>query len=163
MDTKEAATGDQIQLQPGTKDRLERLGTLMGVPLPMLASHAVEDWLAQQERTLALIETLGDAVGSDMGVRLKQMLRTGLFARQQKMAGGPVLTEGQITAIAEQEDLSTAAAAGLGGALLESKEGLLEIARLIGQNAQHARARGQSGKAEEVEGVLAHFKRLHFR
>jgi hypothetical protein len=51
---------EQIPLQAGIKDRLERLSTLMGVPPLALASHATQSWVAEQERTLALIESLGD-------------------------------------------------------------------------------------------------------
>jgi hypothetical protein len=93
-----------------------------------------------------------------MGSRLKEMLRTGLFARQQKMAGGPELTEGEVGAIAEQENLSTTAAAGLGGALLQSREGVREIERFIHENIQDAKARGQSEKATGLEGILDRFK-----
>ena len=38
----------------------------MGVPSATMASHAIERWLAEQERTLALIESLGDPVGGEM-------------------------------------------------------------------------------------------------
>jgi len=77
---------DPSQLRPaGMKERLERISTLTGVPAATLASFAIRSWVAQQERTLALIEGLGDAVGGEMGPRLKEMLRTGLFARQQEI------------------------------------------------------------------------------
>jgi hypothetical protein len=159
MTTREPATERQIPLQAGISDRLERLSTLMGVPSLTMASHAIERWVAEQERTLALIESLGDPVGGAMGARLKDMLRTGLFARQQQMAGGPELTEAEVGAIAEQENLSTTAAAGLGGALLQSREGLLEIERFIHQNIQHARVQGQSERATDLEGILDRFKK----
>jgi hypothetical protein len=161
MTTREQATEGQIPLQAGIRDRLERLTTLMGVPSLTLASHAIEHWVAEQERTLALIESLGDAVGGEMGPRLKEMLRTGLFGRQQYMAGGPELTEAEVGAIAEQENLSTTAAAGLGGALLQSKEGLREIERLIRENIEKAKAQGQSEKAEDLERILVRFKKVH--
>jgi hypothetical protein len=159
MTTREPATKRQIPLQAGISDRLERLSTLMGVPSLTMASHAIERWVADQERTLALIESLGDPVGGEMGARLKDMLRTGLFARQQQMAGGPELTEGEVGAIAEQENLSTTAAAGLGGALLQSREGLREIERFIHENIENAKAQAQSEKAKELEGILDRFKK----
>jgi hypothetical protein len=161
MTTREPATEGQIPLQAGIKDRLERLSTLMGEPSLTLASHAIQSWVAQQERALALVESLGDAVGGDMGLRLKEMLRTGLFGRQQNMAGGPELTAHEVGAIAEQENLSTTAAAGLGGALLQSKDGLREIQRLIQENVETAKSQGESEKAEDLERILVRFKRVH--
>jgi hypothetical protein len=159
MTTREQATEGQIPLQAGIWDRLERLRALMGVPSVTMASHAIERWVAEQERMLALIESLGDPVGGEMGARLKEMLRTGMFARQQQMAGGPELTEAEVGAIAERENLSTSAAAGLGGALLQSREGLREIERFIHQNIQHARVQGQSERATDLEGILDRFKK----
>ena len=161
MTTREPATEGQIPLQAGIEDRLERLSTLMGVPPLTLASHAIGRWVAEQERALALIESLGDAVGGEMGLRLKEMLRTGLFARQESMAGGPELTAAEVGAIAEQENLSTTAAAGLGGALLQSTQGLREIERLIRENIESAKAQGQSEKAEDLERILVRFKKVH--
>ena len=140
--------------------RLERLSALMGVPPLTLASHAIQSWVAEQERTLALIERLGDDVGGKMGSHLKQMLRAGLYGRQQ-ILDGPELTEGEVDAIAEQEGLSTAASAGLGGALLQSREGLREIERLIHENAKKAKAQGQPEKAEQLEHILIRFKKAH--
>jgi hypothetical protein len=131
----------------------------MGVPSATMASHAIERWVAEQERTLALIESLGPPVCGEMGSCLKEMLRTGLFARQQKMAGGPELAEAEVGAIAEQENLSTTAAAGLGSALLQSKEGIREIERFIHENIENAKARGQSEKAKDLEGILDRFKK----
>jgi hypothetical protein len=159
MTTREPATEEQLPLEAGIRDRLERLSALLGVPSATMASHAIERWVAEQERTLALIESLGAPVGGEMGSRLREMLRTGLFARQQKMAGGPVLTEAEVDAIADQENLSTTAAAGLGGALLESKEGIREIERFIHENIENAKAQGQSEKAEDLERILDRFKK----
>jgi len=133
----------------------------MGVSPLALASHAIQSWVAEQERALALIESLGDAVSGDMGPRLKEMLRTGLFGRQQNMAAGPELTAAEVGAIAEQENLSTTAAAGLGDALLQSKEGLREIERLIRGNIENANAQGQSEKAEDFERILVRFRKVH--
>ena len=159
MTTREPVTEGQIRLEAGIRDRLERLSAVMGVPSATMASHAIERWLAEQERTLALIESLGDPLGGEMGSRLREMLRTGLFARQQKMAGGPELTEAEVGAIAEQENLSTTAAAGLGSALLQSKEGIREIERFIHENIENAKAQGQSERAKELEGIFDRFKK----
>jgi hypothetical protein len=160
MTTRGPATGARISLGPGIEDRLERLSTLMDVPPLTLASHAIQSWVAEQERTLALIESLGDDVGGEMGSYLKKMLRAGLYGRQQ-ILDGPELTEGEVDAIAEQEGLSMAASAGLGSALLQSREGLREIERLIHENAKEAKAQGQSEKAEHLEGILIRFKKAH--
>jgi 2-hydroxychromene-2-carboxylate isomerase len=159
MTTRAPASEEQLPLEAGIRDRLERLSALLGVPSATMASHAIEHWVAEQERTLALIESLADPVGGEMGSRLREMLRTGLFARQQKMAGGPVLTEAEVDAIADQEKLSTTAAAGLGGALLQSKEGIREIERFIHENIENAKAQGQSEKAKDLERILDRFKK----
>jgi hypothetical protein len=158
MTTREPTTEEQIPLAAGTKDRLDRLSALMGVPSLTMASHAIERWVAEQERTLALIEGLGGPMGGEMGSHLREMLRVGLFARQQGMAGGPELTAAEVSAIAEQENLSPTAAAGLGSALLQSREGIREIERFIHENVESAKAQGQSEKAEVLEGILARFK-----
>jgi hypothetical protein len=161
MTIRHSANDGEIPLQAGIRQRLERLSELMGVPLVTLASHAIAIWVAQQERTLALIESLGAAVGGEMGTRLKAMLRTGLFARQQDIADRLKLTEAEVGAIAEQENLSTIAAAGLGAALTQSKEGLREIERLVRENIEKAKSQGQAEKAKDLEVVLAHFLEMH--
>ena len=137
---------------------MDRLSAQMGVPFLTMASHAIERWVAEQERALALIEGLGGPAGGEMGSHLRKMLRVGLFARQQQMAGGPELTAAEVGAIAERENLSTSAAAGLGGALLQSTEGLREIERFIHENIENAKAQGQSEKARDLEGILDRFK-----
>jgi hypothetical protein len=55
----------------------------------------------------------------------------------------------------------TIAAAGLGGALLQSKDGLREIQRLLQENVENAKAQGESEKAEDLERILVRFKRVH--
>jgi hypothetical protein len=75
------------------------------------------------------------------------------------MAGGPALTAAEVGAIAEQENLSATAAAGLGGALLGSKEGIREIERFIHENIANAKAQGQSERASDLEGILERFKK----
>ena len=99
--TRGPASGARISIRPGIKDRLERLSTLMGVLPSTLASHAIQSWVAEQERTLALIESLGDDVGGEMGSHLKKLLRAGLYGRQQ-ILDGPELGEGEVDAIAER-------------------------------------------------------------
>jgi hypothetical protein len=161
MTTRKPTVKWQIPLQVGTRDRLERLSTLLHVPPQTMASHAVESWVAEQERTLALIESLGEPVAGEMGARLKEMLRTGLFARQQRLPGGRELTDAEVGAIADQENLSTTAAAGLGSALLQSEEGLREIERFIYEYIETTKVQGQSEKAEDLERILRRFRNTH--
>jgi hypothetical protein len=123
-----------------------------------MASHAIERWVAEQERALALIESLGVPVEGEMGSRLREMLRTGLFARQQRMPGGPELSAAEVGAIADRENLSTSAAAGLGSALLQSKEGIREIERFIHEGIENAKAQGQSERVKDLESVLDRFR-----
>ena len=54
--------------------------------------------------------------------------------------------------------MAYAAAAGLGSALLQSKEGIHEIERFIHENIENAKAQGQSEKAKDLEGILDRFK-----
>jgi hypothetical protein len=161
MAIRDSGNDGAIPLQAGIRQRLERLSGLMGVPPVTLASHAIAIWVAQQERTLALIESLGIGVGGEMGKSFKEMLRTGLFARQQDIADRLQLTEAEVGAIAEQESLSASAAAGLGAALVQSKEGLREIERLIRENIEKAKMQGQAEKAKALEVVLARFLEMH--
>ncbi len=144
------------------EERLGRLAELMGVPSATLGAFALESWVAQQERTLAFIETIGDKVEGEIGVRLKAMLRTGMFARQENMPDRPELTTNEIGAIAEHEQMSQNSAAGLGTALLQSDEGISEIARFIRENIEDARFNGRNGKAEGLEGILERFRETRF-
>jgi predicted DNA-binding protein len=148
----------EIRVSAEVKERLRRLGKLMGVPSATLGTFAVENWVAQQERTLALIETIGDKVGGEIGVRLKEMLRTGMFARQENMPDRLKLTEKEIGVIAEHEQLSENSAAGLGRSLLQTNEGVSEIARFIRDNIENAKLNGNVGKAKDLRGTLAHFR-----
>jgi hypothetical protein len=156
--TRAPVTEEQIPLEAGIRDRLGRLSVLMGVPSATMAAHAIARWVAEQERSLALIESLGDPVGGEMGSRLREMLRTGLFRRQQELPGALELSEAEVGAIAERENLSTSAAAGLGSALLRSRQGIREIGRLVRESIEDAKAQGQSDKAKDLEGILDRFR-----
>jgi hypothetical protein len=151
----------QIRVEAGMEERLQRLSDSMGMPSAELASFALESWVAQQERTLAMIEVIGDKVGGDMGSRLKNMLRTGLLARQHDIPAPTRLTNNEVGAIAKHEHLSRVSAAGLGSSLLQSEEGVKEIIRFIRENIEDAQARGERDEAEELERVLAHFGESH--
>ncbi len=148
----------EIRVSAEVKERLGRLGKLMGVPSATLGAFAVESWVAQQERTLALIETIGGRVEGEIGRRLKEMLRTGMFSRQENMPDRPKLTEKEIGAIAEHEQLSENSAAELGSSLLQSDEGVSEIARFISENIEKAKLNGHSEKEQDLRGILAHFR-----
>jgi predicted DNA-binding protein len=148
----------EIRIGAEVKERLKRLAKVMQVPSATLGAFAVESWVAQQERTLASIEAFGERVGGEIGVRLKGMMHTGMFARQGNMPDRLELTEREIGAIAEHEQLSENSAAGLGSALVQSNEGIGEIARFIRENSENARLNGNVGKAQDLGEILAQFR-----
>lgn len=147
------ATGAGAGLRP----RLDRLSEAMGVDAEQLVAHALEEWVAEQERALALIEALAEDVGGEMGPRLKAMLHTGLFMRQQPL-GSSALSPGEVDAIAAQEHLSSGAAAGLGSALLRSKAGVRQLERMMLDQIDHARDAGDHAKVEALEATLTDFR-----
>ena len=151
-----------IRVQTEIEERLTRLAELMGVPSGILGAFAIESWVAHQERTLALIETIGAKVGGDIGARLGEMLRTGMFSRQGDMPDQLQLTVAEIAAIAEHENLSAQSASGLGNALLRSGEGINEIARFIRGNIETARQNGHERKAHDLREVLDRFRETRF-
>jgi hypothetical protein len=132
----------------------------MGVAPDQLAAHALEHWVAEQERALALIEALAEDVGGEMGPRLKAMLHTGLFTRQQPL-GSFTLRASEVEAVAEQERLSSGAAAGLGSALLRSRAGVRQLERMMLDQIEHARDAGDDAKAEALEATFADFRARH--
>jgi hypothetical protein len=147
-----------IRVQTEIEERLTRLAELMGVPAGILGAFAIESWIAQQERTLAVIEAIGAKVGGDIGDRLKEMLRTGMFSRLADMPHRSQLTGKEIAAIAEHENLSEQSASGLGQALLQSHAGISEIARFINENIDSATLSGHGEKAEHLRQLLERFR-----
>jgi hypothetical protein len=147
-----------IRVQTEIEERLMRLAELMGVPPGILGAFAIESWVAQQERTLALIEAIGVRVGGDIGDRLKEMLRTGMFSSLADMPHRSRLTGKEIAVIAEHENLSEQSASGLGNALLQSNEGISEIARFINENIYSAALNGHDQKAEDLRRLLVRFR-----
>jgi predicted transcriptional regulator len=136
--------------------RLDRLSKAMGVASADLVAHALEQWVADQERALALIEALAQDVGGEMGPRLKVMLQTGLFSRQQTLQ--PLeLRSGEVAAVAAAEALSNGAAAGLGSALLRSRAGVRQLERMIVDQMEHAREAGDHAKADTLAATLERF------
>jgi predicted transcriptional regulator len=136
--------------------RLDRLSKAMGVASTDLVTHALEQWVAEQERALALIEALAQDVGGEMGPRLKTMLHTGLFLRQQTLQ--PLaLRSGEVAAVAAAEHLTTGAAAGLGSALLRSRAGVRQLERMIVDQIDHAREAGDDAKADALAATLERF------
>ena len=71
------------------------------------------------------------------------------------------LTDEEVHAIAEHEHLSEISAAGLGSSLAQSKEGMSEIEHFMAENVEDANAHGHFHKAQDLEGVLAHFTEIH--
>jgi hypothetical protein len=71
------------------------------------------------------------------------------------------LTDEEVDAIAEHEHMSEISAAGFGSSLLQSKEGISEIERFMGENLGDAKSHGRRHKAKDLERVLAHFKVIH--
>jgi hypothetical protein len=150
----------QVVLDAGIQERLERLSALMNVPIGALLSHALEGWVATQERSLALIEALGEKVGGQMGMRLRDMLRAGLFGRQQ-LLDPRALTQAEARVVGEQERMSQAAGAGLGAALLQTEFGRQELERLIMAYIERHQANGESQEIDELKRVLDRFRTDH--
>lgn len=71
------------------------------------------------------------------------------------------LTEDEISAIAEHEHISEISAAGFGGFLLQSEEGISEIKRFIRDDIVQAKLHHRPGKAKNLEGTLLHFSENH--
>jgi hypothetical protein len=150
----------QVVLDPGIQERLERLSALMNVPIGGLVSHALDTWVATQERSLALIEALAEKVGGDLGTRLRGVLRTGLFERQRAL-DPRALTEAEARLVGEQESMSQAAAAGLGAALLQTEFGRQELERLIVALIEREKAHGKADRVDELQRVLDQFRTGH--
>jgi len=55
--------------------RLEKIAQIYGVPPGTLASLAIGSWVAQQERTLRMVDSMSDAVGQQLGDVLANELR----------------------------------------------------------------------------------------
>jgi predicted transcriptional regulator len=153
-------TTTAIRAGTGLALRLDRLSQAMGIPPERLAVHALEHWVAEQERALALIEALAEDLGGEMGPRLKAMLHTGLFTRQQPLDSFS-LSASEVDAVAEQEHLSERAAAGLGRALLRSESGVRQLERMMLDQIDQARYAGDGVKAEALEATFAEFRARH--
>lgn len=71
------------------------------------------------------------------------------------------LTEDEIHAIAEHEHVPEIVAAELGDCLLRSEEGICLIRRFMQDDIESAQSHGQTGKADRLHQVLAHFDATH--
>jgi len=65
--------------------RLARISVMYGMPPSTLAALAVGQWIAQQERTLLMMETMANTVGEQLGAVAADQLREqlGLFSKGQ--------------------------------------------------------------------------------
>jgi len=63
--------------------RLQKISLIYGMPPSTLAALAVGQWVAQQERTLSMTETMANRVGETMGDAVANELRQqiGLFSK----------------------------------------------------------------------------------
>jgi hypothetical protein len=71
------------------------------------------------------------------------------------------LTEDEIHAIAEHEQVPEIVAAELGSSLLQSGSGVQAIQRFIQDNIRNAESNGQAEKAKRLEKLLARFRAAH--
>lgn len=73
------------------------------------------------------------------------------------------LTEEEIHAISEHEHVPQIIAAGLGSSLIQSRGGIQAIQNYILDNIHYAEAHGETGKAANLQQVLAQFSAAHSR
>ncbi len=64
----------RVKVQPATKERLDRIAHLFGVPPSTLASVWIGQMLTQQERSLSMLSKMADSVGGEMGKAMAQQL-----------------------------------------------------------------------------------------
>lgn len=76
-------SGDvRMKVSSEVQARMLRISELYGLPPTTLAAFAVGQWLAQQERTLQLSETMGNKMAETMGEAFtKELQQLGLFTK----------------------------------------------------------------------------------
>lgn len=69
--------GDDLRMKvaPEINERLFKIAQIYGLPPSTLAALAVGQWVAQQERTLMMTESMANAVGQQMGDAVANELR----------------------------------------------------------------------------------------
>lgn len=87
----------RIKVQPETKQRLERLAHLFGIPPATLASVWVGQALAQQERNLSLVGKMAETIGGEVGQAMREQMSMmpELFGQAGKEAPASPAGEGK--------------------------------------------------------------------
>lgn len=70
--------GIRINVSEDIEMRLQRISHTLGVPPSTLAAVAVGTWVAQQERSLTMLETMANTIGVHMGESAANDLRQAL-------------------------------------------------------------------------------------
>lgn len=80
--------GDSLRMKvtPDIMERLDKISRVLGVPPSTLCAVAVGQWVAQQERSFMMTESLANSLGAKLGDELadqfrEQMGQMGLFAK----------------------------------------------------------------------------------
>jgi len=83
----------RIRITAEVMERTQRVADMLGMPPSTLASLALAQFVAQQERALSMVQTMADAVGGQMGQEFKRQLNAQLAAmgepKQEKLFPGP--------------------------------------------------------------------------
>lgn len=64
----------RIKVHADTKERLERLAHILGVPPATLCAVWIGEAIARQERSLSLVNKMADTVGGEVGSFLRDQL-----------------------------------------------------------------------------------------
>lgn len=82
----------RIRVTPEVMARTQRVADLLGMPPSTIASLALAQYIAQQERGLLMVDKMADAIGGEMGKGLKEEMQRIMEADpqiQQKLFPGP--------------------------------------------------------------------------
>lgn len=66
--------GIRIRLSPSTRDRLDRLSELYGVPPSTLGSMALGEWIARNENALGMADKIANSLGESMPEQLRLVM-----------------------------------------------------------------------------------------
>lgn len=74
----------RMKVSEDIESRLDRISGIYGMPPSTLAAMAIGQWIAQQERSLQMSETIGTKMVETMGDALtKELQQLGLFTKGQ--------------------------------------------------------------------------------
>lgn len=62
----------RVQVAEEMKERLKRVAGLYGMPPSTLAAYALGSWIARQEASLRVVDTMAETVGAQIGEELKR-------------------------------------------------------------------------------------------